>query len=426
MRSFKIWVLLVACCFFAISAFADNVTFSYQGHVKVNGTPYNGAGQFKFAILNTSATTTLWSNDGSLAGEPGTAVSLTVDNGVFSALVGDTTLGMQPINASLFASHTPLKLRIWFNSGLGSQQLNPDQTLVDLALNTVATGTSDYTIYVNGSTGNDANSGLTASTAKKTIQAAVDIVPTQLRCNVTIKIAAGIYYESVRVYGISSSGTIYLTGFDGNYLKLLGDESWTTASVTAPNVRILGSDTDSTVAPKTRLYGINAHNCSAVQFEGLSLENAGSIGAKTENGCYIFKNCKAANNVFAGLAAIQGSFTDMIGCEATGNANGLYSFEAIMNVYYCSAHHNSATGVCAQGPTYFHVYGRTIANDNTYSGYGGGSLCVMQFDPGPQSNNNHRYGIEVNTGGIAQSISNVTFSGNSLGTTYTIPGGTAY
>src|SRR5262245_40505011 len=133
------------CILTVFSASADNVTFSYEGRVKVNGSPFNGSGQFKFSIMNTSASATLWSNDGTLSGEHAASISLPVSEGIFSVIVGDTTLGMAPINSSVFVTHTPLKLRVWFNSGLGFQQLNPDQNLVDLTLNTIATGDSDYT-----------------------------------------------------------------------------------------------------------------------------------------------------------------------------------------------------------------------------------------------------------------------------------------
>src|SRR5260221_8750715 len=70
------------------------VTFNYQGRVKVMGSDYQGTGNFKFAILNTSATATLWSNDGTASGEPASSVALQVDTGVFSVLIGDPSLGM--------------------------------------------------------------------------------------------------------------------------------------------------------------------------------------------------------------------------------------------------------------------------------------------------------------------------------------------
>src|SRR5947209_7107485 len=66
---------------------------NYQGRVAV-GSPavnFNGAGQFKFALVNAGGTTTYWSNDGTSSGgnAPINAVALTVSNGLFSLLLGD-------------------------------------------------------------------------------------------------------------------------------------------------------------------------------------------------------------------------------------------------------------------------------------------------------------------------------------------------
>ncbi len=41
---------------------------SYQGEVRVSGTPYAGDGFFKFAVVNSAGDTTYWSNDGSNTG----------------------------------------------------------------------------------------------------------------------------------------------------------------------------------------------------------------------------------------------------------------------------------------------------------------------------------------------------------------------
>jgi len=75
---------------------------------------------------------TYWSNDGtSVAGsEPAGAVSVPVSNGLFTVMLGDTTLPkMVAISASLFAQPN-LQLRIWFNDGEnGFSALDPAQAL---------------------------------------------------------------------------------------------------------------------------------------------------------------------------------------------------------------------------------------------------------------------------------------------------------
>ncbi|MGI8906188.1 MAG: hypothetical protein ACR2IE_06830 [Candidatus Sumerlaeaceae bacterium] len=427
----QIFAIAGLLCAASVSlAEVGQVTFSYQGRVKVQGQAYNGTGQFKFAILNTSATTTLWSNDGTSVNgsQPSAGINLTVADGVFNVIVGDAALGMSAINSAIFQSQTSLKLRIWFNDGTnGFQQLNPDHNLVNLALTTIQTSEQDFTIYVNGTTGNDANNGLSASTAKKTIQGGVDIVPDRLNCNVTIKIAAGIYKETVSVYGISSSGTAYDQGIDGDYLRILGDETWTTTSVGSPNVRILGSDVDSVGAPRLRRFCISAHNCSAVQFEGLSIENAAGSGAKVETGAYIFKNCRASNNSFAGFGILQGAFGNTYSCEATGNANGIYMANGILYLSGCRTNSNTANGVAIQGPGYAQVYSGCISNSNT----GGNGFAVRDngsigISAGTVAQSNSRYGLEVVTGSTAVGASTANFSPNTLGTVGTSSGGASY
>jgi len=104
---------------------------SYQGRVQVSGAPFTGNGYFKFAIVNQAGNTTYWSNDGSSSGgsEPTNAVSLPVSNGLFTVLLGDTSLeGMtQQLTASVFSGYDRY-LRVWFRAGGSGSftRLTPD------------------------------------------------------------------------------------------------------------------------------------------------------------------------------------------------------------------------------------------------------------------------------------------------------------
>ena len=123
----------------AISAFALAATASaqipqlinYQGRVIAGGTNYNGAGQFKFALVNAVGTATFWSNDGSSAAgsEPAAAVSLNVVNGLYSVLLGDATLPNMTIIPITVFTNGDVRLRVWFDGGSGSQLLSPDQRI---------------------------------------------------------------------------------------------------------------------------------------------------------------------------------------------------------------------------------------------------------------------------------------------------------
>ena len=67
---------------------------NYQGRVVVGTTNFDGSGQFKFALVDATGTTTFWSNDGTSGNgsEPTDAVTLTVAKGLYSVLLGDTSL----------------------------------------------------------------------------------------------------------------------------------------------------------------------------------------------------------------------------------------------------------------------------------------------------------------------------------------------
>jgi hypothetical protein len=109
---------------------------NYQGRVAVGGVNFEGAGSFKFALVNTDGTTTYWSNDGTstIGDEPAAAVPLAVAKGLYSALLGDVSLAnMTAIPASAFAN-PDVRLRVWFDDGVnGSQLLAPDQRLAPTA-----------------------------------------------------------------------------------------------------------------------------------------------------------------------------------------------------------------------------------------------------------------------------------------------------
>jgi hypothetical protein len=121
-----------------LSAQVPNLV-SHQGRVAVNGVNFNGTGKFKFALVDTTGSTSYWSNDGtSNAGsEPVVSVSLPVTMGLYSVLLGDTVLPLDPPSTSTMAEmpasvfqNNDVRLRVWFNDGInGFQKLTPDQRL---------------------------------------------------------------------------------------------------------------------------------------------------------------------------------------------------------------------------------------------------------------------------------------------------------
>src|SRR5262249_4482259 len=128
--------LLAACLvLFAASALGQVPTMiSYQGRVLTNNVNFSGSGQFKFALVNGAGNVSFWSNDGTSVGgsQPTPAVSLSVANGLVMTLLGDTSLAnMTAIPSTVFAN-SDVRLRVWFNGGLGFQQLAPDSPIVSV------------------------------------------------------------------------------------------------------------------------------------------------------------------------------------------------------------------------------------------------------------------------------------------------------
>ena len=132
-------------------------TMSYQGRIlKSNGQPYSGLGYFKFAVVDGASL--YWTNDGSTPVTdpftPTNPVTLTVNNGIFSLLLGDNTLpNMTPLAASLF-SGSDRRLRVWFSpNGSGYEQLANDVRLasVPYAYNTETLAGQPATYYLNAS-----------------------------------------------------------------------------------------------------------------------------------------------------------------------------------------------------------------------------------------------------------------------------------
>lgn len=403
----------------------DAVMFNYQGKVKVGGQPFNATGNFKFAILNTSGTVTLWSNDGTStdAQEPQAALSIPVSEGVFNVMIGDPTAGMQGINSTIFNSRTPLRLRTWFNDGThGFEQLRPDSVLVDLTLQTISTGKGDFTVYVNGASGDDANNGLSPDKAKKTIQSAVDTLPSQLRCNVTIDIADGIYREEVTLSGL---GIAF-----GKSLTFVGDESWTPSSATDPKVRITGADVDAPTPIKKRGNCFVASQCDGVVLRGILFDYATGTGAALINGTYKIYNCKACNCNWGIIGRSQADVY-MEGCVASQNFNhGLYlarnSFGILSS---CKATNNSHSGVYADSQCSLSFTGSGDFSNNAVTGATACNFSTIGANGlTAQFRNNGQYGLSAQGYSFLSGFgsSGVTISGNPSGSIQTATGSSSY
>ena len=105
-------------CLWLALTIAGADTVNYQGRLVVDGTPFHGAGQFRFAIISGDGKT-LWSTGN---------LDLLVRNGIYTAKLGDPAAGMPPLPAGVM-SNAPL-LRVSFNDRKrGWQQAGSDVPL---------------------------------------------------------------------------------------------------------------------------------------------------------------------------------------------------------------------------------------------------------------------------------------------------------
>ncbi|HMJ90101.1 MAG TPA: hypothetical protein VK530_09805 [Candidatus Acidoferrum sp.] len=109
---------------------------TYQGRVTSSGTNFSGTGQFKFALVRgNNPAISDWSNDGTPGGaQPVASVSLFVTNGLFNALLGDTSMaGMTMAIPPTAFTNSDLRLRVWFSAGEAEfTQLAPDQRITSV------------------------------------------------------------------------------------------------------------------------------------------------------------------------------------------------------------------------------------------------------------------------------------------------------
>jgi len=123
---------------------------NYQAKVEADGVPFDGAGQFKFAIVDSAGSNTFWSNDGSSVdgSEPTSAVALNVNGGLLNVMLGNESYpNMSAVPASTFAGPDTW-LRMWFGGSAGTtfEKLSPDSHLASVPYAMLAETVPDKSI----------------------------------------------------------------------------------------------------------------------------------------------------------------------------------------------------------------------------------------------------------------------------------------
>ena len=106
---------------------------NHQGVIKVDGEPFNGNGDFRFALVDPDTGNNLWTNDGSNLDSntrPTMPVNLPVINGIYNVRLGDILLSNMTTIAPTVFNDDNIVLRIWFDDGVNVvKRMTPDRVL---------------------------------------------------------------------------------------------------------------------------------------------------------------------------------------------------------------------------------------------------------------------------------------------------------
>jgi len=294
--------------------------------------------------------TTYWSNDGtsSAGSEPEASVNVAVANGLFTVVLGDTTIpNMAAISAALF-SQPGLQLRIWFNDGTqGFSALYPASNLTP----------TPYAIFA-GSASNLLGTVPAAQVSGTLANGALPVSP-------------------------DFTGTVTATNFSGSGADLTSLNASSLASGTVPLAQLSGITSNQLDAATwqlaTNLNGGDAAQASnlvsGVTITGVTITNStffgNGAGLNNLNAAQLTSigntNVDAAGNFFVGPS---GNST-MVGYNNTGlgvhalvaDTNGMNNTAVGLNTLYQNSigNNNTASGAYA-------LQANTTGNDNTATG----------------------------------------------------------
>lgn len=350
----------------------------------------NGAGYTNAPFVSVSPPpsaltyATYWSNDGtSTAGsEPSAGVSVGVTNGLFTVVLGDTTIPyMSAMNASLF-TQPDLQLLVWFNDGInGFAALAPPVNVTPVP----------YAAFANSAS--NLLGGLPASQLSGTLP--TNALPVNPEFSGTVSAedfsGNGTNLTSLNADNLSS-GTVPLTRLAGINSNQLDTATWQLATNLNGGYAAFASNLISGVAITNAFItnsvfagnGSGLDNLNASQLTSIGNTNTGSggnffVGAAGNstmvgfNNTAIGVNALAANtngtdNTASGLNALYlntaGDNNTAAGAYALyGNTNGQNNTAAGVDALYS----NISGGYNTAGGTYA-LYANTNGNNNTASG----------------------------------------------------------
>ena len=114
---------------FLFASSLHSAKIPHQGRVLVEGKPFDGEGQFWFALV-TQDGGFAWNHEG-WGGFPTSPLTVSVRGGFYKVVLGDTSItGMSTLPDQLLAANDDLELAIWFSDGVnGIARLGENQPL---------------------------------------------------------------------------------------------------------------------------------------------------------------------------------------------------------------------------------------------------------------------------------------------------------
>jgi hypothetical protein len=314
------------------------------------------------------AYSTFWSNDGtSVAGSaPTAAVSVGVTNGLFTAVLGDTTVAnMTAISTSLFTQPN-LQLRIWFNDGVnGFAALSPLQNLTPAPYANFANSAGIAASATNATT---ATSATTANNFSGSLSG--DVTGTQ-GATVVAKVggqsAANVAGAVSTVYSATSADTANsIVQRDANGSFIAGSIALAN-NLNLPTTTASSGIINSGGSPFIHDYGIRN------VFAGVASGNLTTSGIDNAGfGYYVLNGITSGqHNVGVGSQALGYNTSGngnvgvgfvALGSNTGGSANVAIGFDALANL--TSGQNNVALGMNAG-------VGITTGDNNIYIGNNG-------------------------------------------------------
>jgi hypothetical protein len=367
---------------------------SYQGEVRVGGTPYTGTGYFKFAIVNAAGTHTYWSNDGTSVGgsEPSAAVPLAVSDGLFSVLLGNS--GMTALTAGVF-SEPDRYLRVWFSqTGLTGSfvRLEPDTRI----------GAVPYALQAE-------EAKQAASAPWSGITGAPDF--REKYAQVVIVAKSGGDYTSVQ----AAIDSITDAAADNPYLVWVAPGVYVEQVTMKPYVHLQGAGQEATVITSTASTTTwppdvaTLKLASNTSLRDLTVGNSGA-GTDTENVALLATDGTTQTLVADVTAKAQGSGTYNYGVFLTGSGTGV----TLQHVTALGENGSSNYGL-------YNRYGAATLRGGSFTGRGGenawgiynsgsGTTLEAESVTALGENGTYNYGL-TNSIGAAATLRGGSFTG---------------